>query len=212
MERESEVELVQTQLRTLSAHACQAAGVSLLHLVLDGSSMDTFGHTVFTLSHRTRPELPSHNFATGDVVQLKVTAGSSGGDDSQDFVAFGGVVSRVKDESISLTVDDFEEKCGNLSVGSVLDGLRNSKGNRLDLLPNDATYRRMEAAIEEMAKARDNSLVDVLFGSRPPRFEAAPVSHFCPFNMNLNQGQRDAVMAALEARDVVLIHGPPGIV
>lgn len=209
MERESEVELVQTQLRTLSASACQAAGVSLLHLVLDGNSLDTFGHTVLTFAHRSRPELPGNKFTTGDVVQLTLGGGGEGTGATNDNIEFGGIISKVKDESISLSVDDFEEKCGNQSVGSVLDGLRNSRAVRLDLLPNDASYRKTERAVDEMAKSRDNSLVDVLFGARPPRFDA-PITNFCPFNANLNQGQQEAVVSALEARDISLIHGPPG--
>jgi hypothetical protein len=210
MERESEVELVQTQLRTLSASACQAAGVSLLHLVLEGNSLDTFGHTVLTFTHRTRPELPSHKFTTGDVVQLTLGGSSEGADGAKnDNIEFGGIISKVKDESLSLSVDDFEEKCGNQSVGSVLDGLRNWRAVRLDLLPNDASYRKTERAVDDMVKSRGNGLVDVLFGARPPRFDA-PVVNFSPFNVNLNECQQKAVMSALEARDISLIHGPPG--
>ena len=59
------------------------------------------------------------------------------------------------------------------------------------------------------------ALVDVLFGSRGPRFAPAPrpgssQGLWTPLNPGLDASQVAAVELALRAQDVALIHGPPG--
>ena len=140
-----------------------------------------------------------------------------------------GVVFRVRDESLTVALD---EPPGD----GALDG-----SLRADRLANEVTHKRLVATLGALGRAaggvgRAAPLVDVLFGARPPIFDAlggiedcgeaggdglghgraaagepaAPTHAIRFFNPALDASQRAAVSLALAARDVALIHGPPG--
>ena len=81
---------------------------------------------------------------------------------------------------------------------------------RLDITANDATFERASKALSTLkgmnsGQARDRR--EVLLGNTAPRFEKRkPLTQTRP----LNAEQLDAVQLALAARDVALVHGPPG--
>ena len=80
----------------------------------------------------------------------------------------------------------------------------------LDLVADDVTFRRADAAVVEIA-AGDRGAAgrrrDVLLGKEPPRFEPERP----PEGLDaLNPEQRLAVERALAARDLFCVHGPPG--
>ncbi len=81
---------------------------------------------------------------------------------------------------------------------------------RLDITANDATFERARKALATIAAmdsghARDRR--EVLLGNAPPRFEKfKPLTQARP----LNPEQLEAVQLSLAARDVALVHGPPG--
>src|SRR5205823_12371508 len=52
------------------------------------------------------------------------------------------------------------------------------------------------------------SLRDVLLGAAAPEF--APETPLVPLDASLNQSQEEAVRFALAARDIAIVHGPPG--
>lgn len=64
--------------------------------------------------------------------------------------------------------------------------------------------KRSTASGDRLAELRA-----ILLGDRQPEFEAA-VDETLPLEPGLNETQREAVRFALAARDVALIHGPPG--
>lgn len=81
---------------------------------------------------------------------------------------------------------------------------------RLDLSPDESTRRRQLAA---MASARSltgsrGRLRDVLLGDQEPRFDPLPDVDF--ISEQLNTSQQEAVRFALSARDLAVLHGPPG--
>lgn len=53
------------------------------------------------------------------------------------------------------------------------------------------------------------AVVDVCFGRTPPRFISEPPP-WTPRNLRLDASQQAAIGMALGAKDVCLIHGPPG--
>lgn len=76
------------------------------------------------------------------------------------------------------------------------------------------TYRRLRETVEALGGAQSatstsNTLVDVLFGCAMPRFAQKPPA-WTPRNARLDASQRRAVARALAAKDIALIHGPPG--
>jgi len=80
----------------------------------------------------------------------------------------------------------------------------------LDLIADDVTFGRTDAAVTEVAAADRGAAGrrrDVLLGREAPRFEPERP----PEGIDaLNPEQRAAVERALAARDVMLVHGPPG--
>lgn len=76
------------------------------------------------------------------------------------------------------------------------------------------TYRRLRETLAALGRASSAGgpaapLLDVLFGSAAPRFQENPPL-WTPRNGGLDASQRRAVARALAAKDVALVHGPPG--
>ncbi|PZR12811.1 MAG: AAA family ATPase [Archangium gephyra] len=81
---------------------------------------------------------------------------------------------------------------------------------RLDVTANDVTFERARTALkrwEGMDSGQKRDRRELLLGNFAPRFEKVPA--YTP-TRELNPEQREAVNLALSARDVALVHGPPG--
>jgi superfamily I DNA and/or RNA helicase len=81
---------------------------------------------------------------------------------------------------------------------------------RLDVTANDVTFDRAKSALTKW-QAMDTGLKrdrrEIILGNLAPRFDRPPA--FTP-HRELNPEQHQAVSLALSARDVALVHGPPG--
>ncbi len=78
---------------------------------------------------------------------------------------------------------------------------------------NRVTYRRMGEALEAVLETRNTRLAvlrDISLGLRRPEVKDLKPEHLDWFDPGLNESQRRAVLRALEAVDVALVHGPPG--
>eukprot|EP00879_Flechtneria_rotunda_P033153 GHRR01036690.1.p1 GENE.GHRR01036690.1~~GHRR01036690.1.p1 ORF type:complete len:541 (+),score=209.92 GHRR01036690.1:666-2288(+) len=146
------------------------------------------------------PPLPTHKFTPHDVVALKASAAGLGG---QPLCT--GLVYRVRDTCIVIAVDEPPDE-----------GL--DQPLRLEKLANEVTYKRLQQTLQQLTRTNIVSqtellpgiaLLEVLFGSSPPRF-AASAPAWKAVNGQLDPSQQAAVNLALRAQDVALIHGPPG--
>lgn len=82
---------------------------------------------------------------------------------------------------------------------------------RISKLANDISYKRMIDAMKWLEKQdeRPSDLVRVLTGqTTPSRTDSS--SELVFFDDTLNAPQKEAVKSCLDARDLHLIHGPPG--
>ncbi|MCB0629971.1 MAG: AAA domain-containing protein [Saprospiraceae bacterium] len=80
----------------------------------------------------------------------------------------------------------------------------------VDLLFDERTYLEMDKALKLLMKVKGDRLAelrDILFGKQAALFHPIPETHRIP---ELNESQNDAVNQVLAARDVAVIHGPPG--
>ncbi|MHA6247918.1 AAA domain-containing protein [Pontibacter sp. CAU 1760] len=79
----------------------------------------------------------------------------------------------------------------------------------IDLTFDEMSYREMEIAMKKVLDAHKTRLAelrDILLGDVPPRFTDEEVQVI----PTLNPSQNEAVRKIVQARDVAIIHGPPG--
>ncbi|KAJ1561307.1 hypothetical protein HK096_005168, partial [Nowakowskiella sp. JEL0078] len=83
---------------------------------------------------------------------------------------------------------------------------------RLCKLANDVSFDRMRLAMRDLAASDINdTLMAVLLGSKVPSFDdVADFKGLQYFDEGLNDSQREAVCFSLAARELALVHGPPG--
>ena len=75
---------------------------------------------------------------------------------------------------------------------------------------DERSYMEMEKAIKTVLEAKGNRLAElreILLGYKPAFFEKMDYNIEIP---HLNPSQNEAVMQILSAKDVALLHGPPG--
>ncbi|KAL6763961.1 P-loop containing nucleoside triphosphate hydrolase protein [Haematococcus lacustris] len=219
LEREAEVAQTLAANSQLTPETAQARGRALLNLRVAEVEGGLLGRTLLTLvsnkgwcggagAGAPPPDLPPHRFGGHDVVALRPNKGTSEGPPLCT-----GVIYRVKDSSVVVAVEEAPEE-----------GL--DQPLRLEQLANEVTYKRLKSTLQSLAKTAAGTvsaasaagsgglpcgapLLDVAFGRRPPRF-VSPAPVWKPVNSGLDCSQQAAVSMALAAKDLALIHGPPG--
>jgi superfamily I DNA and/or RNA helicase len=202
LERAAERTRFTETLGQASGAALEAQGVALLDLVCKSEGSGVFGRTIATFERRSG-ELPETRLGPGDLVRLS----------RKDPLARenpAGVVLERTRARITVAFDDSLPEW--TSEGTL----------RLDRAGDDTTHTRAREALDEVehATGRTGELRELFFGrlmgaaaereaALAPRFEPArgPVSFL---DASLNGPQREAVALALRARDLALVHGPPG--
>jgi superfamily I DNA and/or RNA helicase len=178
--------------RRLSSTDAERMGTSLVDLVITDEETGLGGRHLLQLAKRNRSLLPWTRLGVGSPVMLSPDTG-------RDTTGHRGVV--------------YERTQGSLCVAlrSMWEDLAEHEKWRLDLSSDEVAVQRQRAALQLARSARGQRLAelrDVLLGRRPPEFDR---EHDEPaLNSQLNDAQREAVRFALTARDVALIHGPPG--
>ncbi|HZZ72735.1 MAG TPA: AAA domain-containing protein, partial [Pirellulales bacterium] len=185
------------QARRFSGAAAERTGNSLVELRIADESAGLGGRYVLRLVKQRRSPLPWTRLDVGSPVVLSPD-GERPAHERQDHSARG-VICQRDDEGISLALAQFPEHLADFETW------------RIDLGGDDVAAQRQRLAMLRAKNARGNRLAqlrDVLLGLKPPRFDAEPP--LTPLDAGLNEIQQGAVRMALAARDVALIHGPPG--
>ena len=98
---------------------------------------------------------------------------------------------------LSLNVDELPDWCDDGKLG-------------INLLFDETSYKEMDIALEKVINASHNRLAhlrDVMYKIKAPVFEKIDVSIHIT---GLNQSQNEAVRKIIAAKDLAIIHGPPG--
>lgn len=143
-----------------------------------------------------------HKFQVGKMVQLF--------DNSRHNIEENSVlgsISAIGKDYMRITFD-FEELTGDL------DWLDYSSGIGINRMFSMPTYSKMESAIQNIIKSRKgriNQLQNVLLGKKSPSFSTQLPNNYSDADFKrLNDSQTLAVKNILRAKDVAIIHGPPG--
>lgn len=139
-----------------------------------------------------------HNFEFGrPVCFFRMSEGTEG--KSIRYFNFTGTVSYADGDRLVVTVPD------NAPVAE----LQATEGLGVQLFFDETSYRLMFEALDRVIGARDNRLAYLrdLFYSGVPAAELS----FAPISFPwLNKAQQEAVNKVLRAKDVAIVHGPPG--
>jgi ATP-dependent RNA/DNA helicase IGHMBP2 len=188
LQMEGEAERARMALRRQSRKQSdpERSGETIINLQLVDHRTGLAGRLLLDLSKPAGVALPMNRLKVGSPVVLS---------DHTDVTDEGisGVVSKRTQYVIQVAVERWPE----------------AERLRLDLSPDESTRRRQKSAMSSarhLTGARGR-LRDTLLGFQEPRFFAEASLDFVS---DLNPPQRDAVRFALSARDVAIIHGPPG--
>lgn len=191
VEREAEGRRAVELCRSLSPADAERAGHSLIDLVIVDEEAGLGGRYLLKLVKRSRGRLPWTRLGVGSPVVLTSAANVE--------IAARGVVYDRREESISVALPHLPDDAEDVAIW------------RLDLSSDEISSQRQRVAIERAIRARGDRLAqlrDVLLGERQPEFDE-PVEEPA-LDAGLNANQLSTVAFALAARDVALVHGPPG--
>lgn len=160
------------------------------------SSYNALDRLVVPLTRSTDTDI-EHAFEYGRPVCFFTMDGA----DNLQWLPFTATVSYAEADRMVVTVPD----------ESAAARLQSAERLGVQLHFDETTYRLMFDAIDRTLAARDNRLAhlrDIVHGTLHPQFAAG--SSMPPSLPWLNKAQEAAVADALRARDVMVVHGPPG--
>ncbi|HVA51106.1 MAG TPA: AAA domain-containing protein [Pirellulales bacterium] len=190
LENRAEAQRAVERRRRLKAAEAEKTGQTLVDLAIIDEEAGLGGRYLIRFAKRGRG-LPWTRLDVGSPVLLSPVEGAAG--------PWRGVVSQRTPDSIQLALDYLPDEINDVERW------------RFDLANDEIALVRQKAAMERARAARGDRLAElrqVLLAERGPRFAAERDEP--PLNSSLNGPQLSAVRFALSARDVALIHGPPG--
>jgi hypothetical protein len=171
-------------------------GTTLTALVLRDAEFGLGGRLLLTFSRKTPSEpIPPTRLQPGSPIVLNQT------NVNRRVPSYRGVVFDRDDRTIGVAIDPPDDELPEEAVW------------RLDLSPDEVSRLRQQDALRRAAGAKGDrvaALRTMLLGERPPEHAATDVSEPSFLNTHLNEPQVAAVEFALAAKDLAVIHGPPG--
>ncbi|KAG6296585.1 hypothetical protein E4U09_001702 [Claviceps aff. purpurea] len=215
LDRELQSDIADTS-TLLSAHApagLQRAGLAITNLVTSSQRTGLGGKTLLELgpdpATSSSGELPEHGIRVGDIVLVaEQPAGGARKREIRELEkkASRGVVTKVQRAGVYVALEEGREEV--------------SLGGRLWVakLADEVTYRRMNQSMEKLCSLSEpeySPFIRVLFGLSSPSCVAYSekedeMDKIEWVDATLNDSQKEAIRYALAAREIALIHGPPG--
>jgi superfamily I DNA and/or RNA helicase len=192
MESRAEAREAAERGRRLSAADAERTGNTLVNLVIADEDSGLGGRHILQFTKRNRVPLPWTRLGVGSPVVLSPAEG------------------RVDDGRRGV-ICERTEGFVRVALAAMLEDADEHETWRLDLSTDEVAGERQRVALQRARLAKADRLAElreVLLGRRPPEFDRERDEP--ALDPGLNDAQRDAVRFALSARDVALIHGPPG--
>lgn len=195
MEYEYEKETYRQQSERVGIHRKIQQGLCWYPVVPGKSYYNSLNQLVIEIERRDDKEI-EHNFEYGRPVCFFTTGGTG----SPHYLNFSGIISYVQEDRMVVVLPS-------PSALFDLQGVNSELG--IQLYFDETSYKTMFTALSGVMKAKDNQLAhlrDVLLGR-------TPVSQRSLFPIRfpwLNATQEEAVNHVLAAKEVSIVHGPPG--
>jgi len=188
MESEAELARMAERRQQQREGGAEKSGETILNLVIADQTAGLGGLQLVTFRRKSPPiPMPWHRLRVGSPVVVSPV------DNTHANAGVSGVVS-------GRTADSLQVALTQLPEAAVL---------RIDLAVDEVARQRQSTALAraQSATGRLAQLRRVLLGQRPPDFGIEPELELPP---HLNESQQDAIRFARSARDLAVIHGPPG--
>ncbi len=192
-EKEEDLLIYKRKMTGTSLKERRTQGVCWYPVELEKTKFDS-GERLLVKISRSRDHRESHMFQSGKLVSLFSNAGKN----HENSEVVNGVVNQVREYEmlITLNCDEVPEWIHDGYLG-------------VQLLFDENSYREMENALKYLIKTKEeriNQLKGILLGGIEAQFDDR-----LPIEIpGLNQSQNKALNLVRNARDVAIIHGPPG--
>jgi ATP-dependent RNA/DNA helicase IGHMBP2 len=190
MEADAEAEQLLQAQRRQSPRQAEQAGTTLINLTLRDEAAGLGGRVLVTLGKKSRDPLPWTRLGIGSPVLLSEVEGDE---------RWRGVVSRRSSYTIEI------------ALAKLLPAESTTTTYRLDLSGDEIARQRQRIALERARGATGDRLAhlrSLFLGEVAPTIETEKQPEVT--TETLNESQREAVCRTLVAKDVSMIHGPPG--
>jgi ATP-dependent RNA/DNA helicase IGHMBP2 len=171
----------------------QDSSTALMNLVIRSEDTGLGGHVLLILGRRSPMQpLPATQLSVGSPIRI-AEQGQQGGSAQR------GIVTKLDKNEIEIALS----KAPSTETDKPL--------YRIDAADDETAMRRSRAALSRARHAQSDRLSelrDVCLGLKEPAFNTPARLRF--EDANLNESQRAAVTFADSAKDIAVIHGPPG--
>lgn len=192
-EATAEAAIARARLARMSPAEAERTGASLVGLTIRDETTGLGGRALVTLGKRdVLLPLPWTRLNTGSPILLTEEKSAEGN-------TVRGLVSRRDRQTIEVA----------LAYSPETEAERPTW--RVDLATDEVARDRQRHALTKAQVAEKGRLYDLrgtLLGERPPEFVAGV--QLLPWEVELNESQQAAIEFALSAKDLAIIHGPPG--
>lgn len=192
LEKQEDYEQFRKMVEALSISERKEEGYTWMPVKVNKAGY-TIGEKAFVILERTSRLDKRHQFRSGMPVRFYTLYTNT------NKPEFNGVINYVDRNrmKVVLNTKDLPEWIYHDQVG-------------VDILFDGRTYVEMEAALKQAIQAGDNRLAEmreILYGKMPAKFDDFRQA---PTMEGLNPSQQQAVQNIFSAKDVAIVHGPPG--
>lgn len=195
LEEAEETEEIRREFLALSPEERELRGKSLILLSITGKSYSPADHLLVTFSREGGKPLPIFTLEEGDLVTL---------------------VPRREQFRDCPSGTVYEKTANSVTVAfhrPLPDAFDEVKRFDLHKSANSVTYRRMLEALDAVLQTNNRVLVrlrDISLKLAEPAQDPVGAGTLEWLDPNLNDSQKEAVHKCLDARELALVHGPPG--
>ena len=193
IEARAEANRIQEEMDRHGSKEKNHSSATFNHLVISETKYGLGAQIIVTLKNsNVHQTLPKTRLRVGSPILLSETP-------KKNEPVLRGVISHLTPTYLQVSFSEINS--------SALEGAK----YRLDLAEDEVSRQREKLALRRVNSADCNRIAElrtIFLGELD--FSFKPAKSFSPINPNLNSSQIEAIQFALSAKDIAIIHGPPG--